>query len=113
MTAPVSPQGFTSPAIHDGHQDYPYLPTVADAIINKRIDAQASCAALVHNSSGRRWFVDPTTCEKDYSKAEMEFMRAMQLYKQSSGRMFPTWSEVLEVLKGLGYEKVGSTSACT
>ena len=33
-------------------------------------------------------------------------MNAMQLYKQASGRMFPTWSEVLEVLKGLGYEKV-------
>ena len=34
-------------------------------------------------------------------------MRAMQRYKQTSGRMFPTWSEVLEVLKSLGYEKVG------
>jgi hypothetical protein len=32
-------------------------------------------------------------------------MHAMQDYKKSSGRMFPTWSEVLEVLQGLGYEK--------
>ena len=29
----------------------------------------------------------------------------MQDYKKKSGRMFPTWSEVLEVLRGLGYEK--------
>ena len=29
----------------------------------------------------------------------------MNEYKHSSGRMFPTWSEVLEVLRGLGYEK--------
>ena len=35
----------------------------------------------------------------------MEFMQAMQDYKASSGGMFPTWSEVLEVLQGLGYEK--------
>jgi hypothetical protein len=49
--------------------------------------------------------VDPTTCERDYSAAEGEFMQAMQEYKQRSGRMFPTWSEVLEVLRGLGYEK--------
>ena len=35
----------------------------------------------------------------------MEFMQAMHEYKQRSGRMFPTWSEVLEVLQGLGYEK--------
>lgn len=33
-------------------------------------------------------------------------MLAMNEYKRSSGRMFPTWSEVLEVLQGLGYEKV-------
>ena len=34
-------------------------------------------------------------------------MRAMQEYKARSGRMFPTWSEVLEVLRTLGYEKAG------
>ena len=32
-------------------------------------------------------------------------MLAMSEYKQKSGRMFPTWSEVLEVLRSLGYEK--------
>jgi hypothetical protein len=35
----------------------------------------------------------------------MEFMHAMQEYKYKSGRMFPTWSEVLEVLRNLGYQK--------
>ena len=30
----------------------------------------------------------------------------MNEYKLKSGRMFPTWSEVLEVLRNLGYEKV-------
>ena len=66
---------------------------------------QASRAAAARNASGRRRFVDPATCERDYSGAEWEFMLAMQRYKQASGRMFPTWSEVLEVLRGLGYEK--------
>ena len=32
-------------------------------------------------------------------------MKAMQEYKRTSGRMFPTWSEVLEVITGLGYRK--------
>jgi hypothetical protein len=32
-------------------------------------------------------------------------MSAMDGYKRRSGRMFPTCSEVLEVLKSLGYEK--------
>jgi len=68
---------------------------------------QAQRAAAARGASKRRRFVDPTTCERDYSAAELEFMLAMNEYKQKSGRMFPTWSEVLEVLQSLGYEKPG------
>ena len=53
----------------------------------------------------RRRLIDPTTCERDYSLDEVEFMKAMDEYKRKSGRMFPTWSEVLEVVRGLGYAK--------
>jgi hypothetical protein len=66
---------------------------------------RATRAAQARHRSKRRRLVDPTTCERDYAAAELEFMQAMQEYKQWSGRMFPTWSEVLEVLVGLGYEK--------
>lgn len=59
----------------------------------------------------RRRQIDPTTCERDYSGAEVEFMRAMDDYKRKSGRPFPTWSEVLEVLMSLGYRKVAEPSA--
>ena len=70
-----------------------------------RASAQALRAAQARQVSGRRRFVDPSTCERDYSDAEVEFMHAIQDYKRTSGRMFPTWSEVLEVLQTLGYEK--------
>ena len=53
----------------------------------------------------RRRQIDPTTCERDDSAEEIEFMGAMDEYKRRSGRMFPTCSEVLEVLKSLGYER--------
>jgi hypothetical protein len=53
----------------------------------------------------RRRMIDPTTCERDYSDDEIEFMKAMDDYKRKSGRMFPTWSEVLEVVRALGYAK--------
>jgi len=53
----------------------------------------------------RRRQVDPTTCEKDYSDEEIIFMKAMDQYKRSNRRPFPTWSEVLEVLRSLGYRK--------
>src|SRR5437764_14635720 len=73
--------------------------------------AKATRAARARHASGRRRLVDPTTCDRDYAEAELEFMGAMQEYKQSSGRMFPTWSEVLEVLKALGYEKPAAGKA--
>ncbi len=77
---------------------------------NRRASEQATRAAKARQTSGRRRFVDPTTCERDYSQAEMEFMLAMNEYKHNSGRMFPTWSEVLEVLRKLGYEKIPDAS---
>lgn len=58
----------------------------------------------------RRRQIDPTTCERDYSTDELEFMQALDAYKRTSGRMFPTCSEILEVIRGLGYVRVGSTA---
>jgi hypothetical protein len=53
----------------------------------------------------RRRQIDPTTCERDYTLEEIEFMRALDDYKRANGRMFPTCSEVLEVIHKLGYER--------
>jgi hypothetical protein len=53
----------------------------------------------------RRRQIDPTTCERDYTNDEIEFMRAMDDYKRKAGRQFPTWSEVLEVIKSMGYKR--------
>jgi hypothetical protein len=63
----------------------------------------------------RRRQIDPTTCERDYTADEVEFMHALDQYKRTSGRMFPTCSEVLEVIRALGYEKrmVSSTDHST
>jgi hypothetical protein len=54
----------------------------------------------------RRRQIDPTTCERDYTDQEVEFMNAIDDYKRKSGRMFPTCSEVLEVVRSLGYVKM-------
>jgi hypothetical protein len=59
----------------------------------------------------RRRQIDPTTCERDYTPDEIEFMGAMDEYKRRNGRMFPTCSEVLEVVRSLGYEKSSKTEA--
>ena len=57
----------------------------------------------------RRRQIDPTTCERDYSEDEIQFMNALDDYKRRSGRMFPTCSEVLEVVRSLGYVRTPSS----
>jgi hypothetical protein len=56
----------------------------------------------------RRRQIDPTTCERDYTDDEIQFMNALEQYKRTSGRMFPTCSEVLEVVRSLGYVKLST-----
>lgn len=73
--------------------------------VQRKVSERASRASKARHASKRRQKIDPTTCEREYSAAELEFMQAIQAYKQSSGRMFPTWSEILEVLQSLGYQK--------
>ncbi|SIO65412.1 hypothetical protein SAMN05444166_7687 [Singulisphaera sp. GP187] len=82
-------------------------PFLADAILGaqSKVSERAARASKARHASKRRQRIDPTTCEREYTAAELEFMQAIQAYKQSSGRMFPTWSEILEVLQALGYEK--------
>lgn len=58
----------------------------------------------------RRRQIDPTTCERDYNAQEIEFMQAMDDYKQQSGRMFPTCSEILEVLMKIGYRQTAESA---
>lgn len=61
----------------------------------------------------RRRQIDPTTCERDYSQDELEFMQALDAYKRANGRMFPTCSEILEVIRGLGYVKAPAAESIT
>jgi len=59
----------------------------------------------------RRRQIDPTTCEREYNDDEILFMQALESYKRSSGRMFPTCSEILEVVRRLGYVRISPNAA--
>lgn len=77
---------------------------------NRRNIAEKEAARPVVNKASRkanrRRHIDPTTCERDYRQDEIDFMRAMDDYKRAAGRMFPTCSEVLEVVRSMGYVRL-------
>ena len=78
----------------------------APRIVRRSATATASRAGSTRH--GRRRLVDPATCEREYLPEEVEFMQALDHYKRTSGRMFPTRSEVLAVLKSLGYQRAAA-----
>ncbi|TVQ02263.1 MAG: hypothetical protein EA381_04005 [Planctomycetaceae bacterium] len=77
--------------------------------IGRKTDGGRS--AVPQPKMARRRYIDPTTCERDYGTDELDFMRALDAYKRSSGRMFPTCSEILEVVRALGYVRLTAEQA--
>ena len=60
---------------------------------------------------GRRRSDDRRSAEEgQMSDEQFEFLMAIDEYKKSNSRPFPTWTEVLEVIKALGYRKVAEPS---
>ena len=56
---------------------------------------------------GRRRSDDRKAAEEGEMTAEQfEFVMAIEMYKKVNKRMYPTWTEVLEVMYQLGYRKV-------
>lgn len=46
--------------------------------------------------------------EGELNSEQFEFVMAMDEYKRMNKRPFPSWTEVLEVIKYLGYRKVAN-----
>ena len=56
---------------------------------------------------GRRLTDERKAAEQgQMSDEQFEFLLAIDEYKRKNTRPFPTWTEVLEVIKAMGYRKV-------
>jgi len=56
---------------------------------------------------GRRRSDERKAAEEGHmSDEQFEFLMAIDEYRRKNTRPFPTWTEVLEVIKALGYRKV-------
>ena len=56
---------------------------------------------------GRRLTEERKSAEEgNMSDEQFDFVMAIDKYKRKNARPFPTWTEVLEVIKALGYRKV-------
>ena len=63
---------------------------------------------------GRRLSDERKSAEEgQMSDEQFDFLMAIDEYKRKNTRPFPTWTEVLEVIKALGYRKVAEPQSLT
>ena len=109
-SCPSSDMVLTAPDPENNHQDrMSQMNEMGSRKTKDRRQAEIPVANERRKVTRRRR-IDPTTCERDYSDSEIEFIQAMDDYKSTSGRMFPTCSEILEVIIKLGYRQAAVDS---
>jgi hypothetical protein len=85
-------------------EDFPKQPNGKDRrenVVDRR------CGLDRRRGPGRRLTEDRKSAEEgQLSDEQFEFLMAIDRYKRKNTRPFPTWTEVLEVIKALGYRKV-------
>jgi len=85
-------------------EDSPEQPTDKDrrgSVVERRLGLDR------RRGPGRRLTEDRKSAEEgQLSDEQFEFLMAIDRYKRKNARPFPTWTEVLEVIKALGYRKV-------
>ena len=71
------------------------------------VERRADTGLERRRGPGRRRSDDRKAAEEGEMTAEQfEFCMAIQTYKKVNKKMYPTWTEVLEVVRQLGYRKV-------
>ncbi len=70
-------------------------------VIDRRTGLERRRGAGIRRSDDRRGAE-----EGEMNTEQFEFIMAIETYKKVNKKMFPTWTEVLEVVQKLGYRKV-------
>ena len=72
----------------------------------ERRNTDRRCGLERRRGAGIRREEDRRSAEEGEMTAEQfEFIRAIEAYKRVNNKLFPTWTEVLEVMQQLGYRK--------
>ena len=70
-------------------------------------DRRATTGLERRRGPGRRRADDRREAEEGEMNVEQfEFIMAIETYKKVNKRLYPTWTEILEIVRQLGYRKV-------
>ena len=72
-----------------------------ETIVSRRCDLDRRRGPGVRRSEERK-----AAEEGQMTDEQFEFLMMVEQYKKENRKPFPTWTEILEVLKAMGYRKV-------
>ena len=72
-----------------------------DSVVDRRLGLNRKRGPGKRRSDERK-----SAEEGNMSDEQFEFLMAIEEYKKENSRPFPTWTEVLELIRALGYRKV-------
>ena len=77
-----------------------------DSVVDRRLVLER------RRGPGKRRSDERKSAEEGHmTQEQFEFLMAIDEYKKINSRPFPTWTEVLEVVKAIGYRKVAEAVA--
>ncbi len=72
----------------------------------RKANDERRCGLERRRGAGIRRDEDRRSAEEgEMTEYQFEFIRAIEAYKKVNNKLFPTWTEVLEVMEQLGYRK--------
>jgi hypothetical protein len=72
----------------------------------RKADDERRCGFERRRGAGIRREEDRRSAEEgEMTQGQFEFIKAVEAYKKVNNKLFPTWTEVLEVIEQLGYRK--------
>ena len=78
-----------------------------ESVVDRRLKPDHRFKLDRRRGPGRRRSDERKSAEEgQMSDEQFEFLMAIDEYKKKNARPFPTWTEVLEVIKALGYRIV-------
>jgi hypothetical protein len=100
-----------SPAPHGAAERRKNVVDRRASVERRVVDVGSPTGLERRRGPGRRRTDDRRSAEEgEMSDEQFEFVLAIDTYKRLNNRPFPSWTEVLEVVKQLGYRKVAAST---
>lgn len=106
--------GGNTPASGDLHSRNPWDGGVVDRrVFSSRRDVSSDTGLERRRGAGRRLSDFQKSAEEgEMNKEQFMFLMAIDAFKKGNARQFPTWTDVLEVIRLLGYRKTMGSELC-